>query len=72
MTDGSTITSPVTYTVFEGVDGQPKKVLVKGLTGLGYVTAIAPGKKYCYQVTANVVGFKPSVRSNQGCKKISL
>lgn len=72
FTNGQTITTAVTYDVFRGIDGQPKKLLVKGLTGLKYVEAIAAGKRYCYQVTANVVGYDPSARSNQGCKKIPL
>lgn len=66
-TDGSTITLPLTYKVYGGVQGQAKTVLATVST-LTYTHATAPnGVTYCYQLSA-VAGGVESALTVEGCK----
>lgn len=68
-TDGSAITSPLTYKVYGGVQGTAKTVLATVST-LTYTHSAAPnGVTYCYQVSA-VAGSQESSLSVEGCKAI--
>ncbi len=69
-TDGSTITVPVTYSVFQGTQGQANKPsIVTGLTTPHFVVTLPGGTTVCFEMTA-VAGGAESVRSNEGCKTI--
>ena len=68
-TDGTTITVPLTYNVYEGVAGAETSVAT-GLTVNTYNTpssVLKSGTTICMKVTA-VEGGQESVTSNESCK----
>lgn len=71
FTNGAPITTPVTYTVFKGLEGWPQVKVASGVKRLRYVFPNLPvGKRYCFTVKAVVAGYKPSDPSNVACKTI--
>lgn len=66
-TDGTPIVLPLTYTLYGGVQGQPKVALAT-VSSLSYQHTTAPnGVTYCYQVTA-IAGGEESAPTGEGCK----
>lgn len=70
--DGSAVTPPITYNLYQGLTGALTKVQ-SGLTVLSVVvtTGLTPGTTQCWAVTAVESGVE-SVQSNQACGAIPL
>jgi hypothetical protein len=67
---GNPLTQPVTYRVFMGLKGQPKKFLKGNLTVLNLtVNGLPAGETTCFFVRAVSAGLV-SAPSNTGCKFI--
>lgn len=70
-TDGTTITGPVTYNIYQTACGSTSggSQVASGITGLAYVisTGLADGTTYCWNLTA-VAGGVESAYSNQATK----
>jgi hypothetical protein len=64
-TNGSPITSPVTYTVYKN-----KRFLVSGLSVRRYIVSGLPVGRVCFNVRAVVKGVR-SALSNEGCKWVA-
>ena len=74
--DGSEITVPLSYNLYQGIGpGTPKtKVATITATTGSVTTGLLSGNTYCFQVTAFVTGQEAtteSARSNEGCKSFT-
>lgn len=66
-TDGTPITTPLTYNVYRGARGSAKARIATGVVALAYVDSGRPaGVEECYQVSA--VAVEESALSAEGCK----
>lgn len=67
--DGTTITAPITYSLYQGLKGSPKVLAVSGITGLTYTfsTGLSPNTIVCWEVTATV-GGQESAHTVEACK----
>lgn len=68
--DGTPVTDPITYTVYQGLQGQPK---AKGPTGITATTVtistgLLSGRTYCWAVTAATATSPESAPSAEACK----
>lgn len=69
-TDGTAITSPVTYHVYRGLQGQPKTRAQSSLTALTFTFSNLPvNTTQCFVVTAVADGVE-GAPSAEGCKSI--
>lgn len=67
-TDGSAISSPITYTVYQGAKGSPSKTIAQAnLTGLTLTLSGLAPSVICWEVTATVAG-QESAHSAEVCK----
>lgn len=70
-TDGTPVTDPITYTVYQGLQGETK-VKVGSTAAVTYSvgTGLLTGKTYCWAVTAAVTAdpTKESTPSAEACK----
>jgi hypothetical protein len=72
-TDGSTITTALTYNAYQGLQGQPLNKIAAGLTvnTLVVSTGLTAGTTQCFAVTA-LEGTAESAQSNQGCVAVPI
>jgi hypothetical protein len=68
--DGTTITVPMTYTIWQGPQGAEVQV-ASGISALSWSAdpaKLLPGTKVCWKITATETGGQPSAFSNEACK----
>lgn len=67
-TDGTPITDPISYRVYQGARGGEKQLIgTITETQTTINSGLERGREYCWHVTA-VVGGEESEPSNEGCK----
>lgn len=68
-TDGSPISTPVTYTVYQGLQGAAKTVAQTGITATSLVVSsgLSGGTTVCWELTATA-GGQESAHTAEACK----